>query len=148
MTVTQTLNPQILGQAEKAHAALLGRILEGTPNTYHHWVAFNIIVAGDGRIDTDAFVERMTGGLKVDDAAARAVIDELAEGHMIETTSSDAAVLELTDDGRETYRWIRQAVDETIRSLYADISADDLATAGRVLALITARANAELAGGS
>jgi hypothetical protein len=148
MAITQTLNPQILGQAEKAHAALLDRILAGTPNTYQHWVAFNIIGAADGRIDTDAFVERMTGGLKIDDATARAVVDELAEGHMIETTSPDGAALELTDDGQATYRWIRKAVDETLGPLYADISADDLATVGRVLALITARANAEVAGGS
>jgi hypothetical protein len=32
--------------------------------------------------------------------------------------------------------------------LYADIPADDLATAGRVLTLLTARANAELDSGS
>ena len=147
MTATQTLNPQILGQAEKAHAALLARILEGTPNTYHHWVAFNLIVAGDGRLDPDAFAERMTGGLKIDDATARKVIDELTEARMIEG-SPDRAGFQLTDEGQETYRSIRAAVDETIGPLYADIPADDLATAGRVLTLITARANAELADGS
>jgi DNA-binding MarR family transcriptional regulator len=148
MTTTQTLNPQVLGQAEKAHGALLRRILEGTPHTYHHWVAFSLIVAGDGRIDPDALVERMTGALKIDDSTARNVIGELTDARVIETTSLDGRGLQLTDEGQETYRRLRTAVDETIGVLYADIPADDLATAGRVLALITARANAELAGRS
>jgi DNA-binding MarR family transcriptional regulator len=56
--------------------------------------------------------------------------------------------LQLTDEGQEAYRRIRSRVDETIGQLYADIPATDLATAGRVLTLITARANAELASGS
>jgi hypothetical protein len=148
MTIVQTLNPKVLGQAESAHRALLGRILAGTPHTYHHWVAFNLIVAGDGRIDAGAFVERITDALKIDDAAARSVLDELTDACVIETTSSDGAGLGLTDEGQETYHRLRAAVDETIGLLYADIPADDLTTAGRVLALVTARANAELASGS
>jgi hypothetical protein len=140
----QTLNPQVLGQAEKAHAALLDRILAGTPNTYHRWVALNIIVGGGEHIDRDAFIERMTGGLKIDDATAQGVIDELNDERLIET---DGLRLELSDEGQETYRRIRKAVDDTIGPLYADIPVDDLATAGRVLALITARANDELARG-
>jgi DNA-binding MarR family transcriptional regulator len=148
MTIEQTLNPQILGQAEKSHAALLDRILAGTPNTYLRWVAFNLIVAGDGRIDADAFVERMTGALKVDEATARNVIAELAKAQLVETASPDGGGLELTVEGREMYQRIRNAVDETIGVLYADIPADDLATAGRVLTLLTARANAELDSGS
>jgi DNA-binding MarR family transcriptional regulator len=138
---TQTLNPQILGQAEKAHAALLHSILDGTPNTYHRWVAFNIIVAGGEPIDRDAFVERMTGALKIDAATVQSVLDELAGERQIEV---DGLRVELTDDGQETYRRIRRAVNETIGPLYAGIPADDLETAGRVLSFITTRANAEL----
>jgi DNA-binding MarR family transcriptional regulator len=148
MTTAQTLNPQILGQAEKAHGALLDRILAGTPHTYHHWVGLNLIVAGDGRIDSDAFVERITGALKIDDATARTVIDELSDAQLIEATAPGTRGLQLTGEGQETYRRIRAAVDQTIGRLYADIPADDLATAGRILAVVTARANAELARGS
>jgi hypothetical protein len=61
-------------------------------------------------------------------------------------TATEESHLQLTADGQEEYRRIRGRVDETIGRLYADIPADDLATAGRVLTLITARANAELAG--
>ena len=63
----------------------------------------------------------------------------------VESTSPDGSQLQLTDEGRGVYGQIRARVDETIGKLYADIPADDLATAGRVLTLVTARADAELA---
>jgi hypothetical protein len=40
---------------------------------------------------------------------------------------------------------IRASVSEITARLYADLPADDLAAAGRVLAVVTERANAELA---
>ena len=46
---------------------------------------------------------------------------------------------------RELHGQIRSTVSETVARLYADISADDLATTGRVLAVITTRIDAELA---
>jgi hypothetical protein len=143
---TQSLNPQILGQAERAHAALLGRILEGTSLTYYHWVALNLLAAaGEGRIELEILVERMAGALKIDDASARDAISELYDLRLARATSSDAPGMQLTDEGRSSFRRLRNAVDETVGALYADIPADDLATVGRVLALITARANAEFA---
>jgi DNA-binding MarR family transcriptional regulator len=134
-----TLNPQILGQAERAHRALLDRLLTGTGLTYHHWVALALL--GGGRPDADGLVSALAGGLKIDTAAAEGVVAELADAGLIETANS---VVELTGEGRETYGRLRAAVDETIGSLYAGIPADELATAGRVVALVTTRANAEL----
>ena len=40
---------------------------------------------------------------------------------------------------------IRTAITEITQRLWGDLPAEDLATAGRVLAIITERANAELA---
>src|SRR5438132_5052162 len=141
-----TLNPQVLGRAEKAHRALLERIVTGTSITYRRWVALNLVVAADaGGIGRDPFVERLAGASKMDLATAREVVAELAAAGLVESTSPDGSQLQLTDEGREVYGQIRARVDETIGKLYADIPADDLATAGRVLTLVTARADAELA---
>ena len=141
-----TLNPQVLGQAEKAHRALFERIVTGTSITYRRWVALNLVVAADaGGIGRDPFVERLAGALKIDLATAREVVAELAAAGLVESTSPDGSQLQLTDEGREVYGQIRVRVDETIGKLYADIPADDLATAGRVLTLVTARADAVLA---
>jgi hypothetical protein len=148
MTTAETLNPQVLGQAEKAHGALFDRIVTGTNITYHRWVALNLIVAGADGVDRDRLIAMMTGALKLDEATGREVVGELTDAQLIEPASPDGSDLQLTDEGQEAYRRIRSRVDETIGQLYAGIPADDLATAGRVLTLITARANAELAGGS
>jgi hypothetical protein len=148
MTTAETLNPQVLGQAEKAHGALFDRIVTGTNITYHRWVALNLIVAGADGVDRDRLIAMMTGALKLDEATGREVVGELTDAQLIEPASPDGSDLQLTDEGQEAYRRIRSRVDETIGQLYAGIPADDLATAGRVLTLITARANAELASGS
>ena len=52
----------------------------------------------------------------------------------------------LTDAGQARYQQIRTAIGDITARLYGDLPADDLATTGRVLTTITARANAELAG--
>jgi DNA-binding MarR family transcriptional regulator len=145
MPLTENLSPQVLGQAEKAHRAILDRILEDTSLTYYHWVAFSLMTAPGGQVNVDVLVERMTGALKIDDAAARQAIGELNDLHLIETASPDVPGIQLTDEGHATYLRIRNAVDETIGSLYANIPDEELATAGRVLSLITERANADLA---
>jgi hypothetical protein len=43
--------------------------------------------------------------------------------------------------GRAAYHWIRGALEQTTARLF-DFPAEDLATAGRVLSIVTARANA------
>jgi hypothetical protein len=52
--------------------------------------------------------------------------------------------LTLTEQGRGRYGQIRRAIDELTARLF-DFPADELATAGRVLSIVTTRANAELA---
>jgi hypothetical protein len=53
--------------------------------------------------------------------------------------------LALTGTGQATYRRIRGALDAITARLF-DFPAEDLATAGRVLAIVTSRANALLPG--
>jgi hypothetical protein len=55
------------------------------------------------------------------------------------------ARVELTAAGRDLHRRIRARIHEVTSGLF-DFPAEDLATAGRVLAAVTARANAFLAG--
>jgi hypothetical protein len=83
--------------------------------------------------------------LRVDDATVRQVISELVDLHLIEPASSDVPWIRFSDEGQAMYRRLRGAVEETIAMLYTDIPDEELATAGRVLILITERANAELA---
>jgi hypothetical protein len=143
---TPTLTTQVIGQAENALGALMNRVLTTTGGTFHQWVALNLTAASGGTIDRDQLVGRMTGALKIDDAAALAAIAELTASRLLKALPGEGSRVGLTDAGQARYRQLRTAIDELTARLYGDLPADDLATAGRVLSVITARANAELAG--
>jgi DNA-binding MarR family transcriptional regulator len=144
-TDAATLTPQVLGRAEHAHRALLERILAGTGLTYPRWVALGRAAGGGAAVERDQLVARLAGALQLDDAAAREAIAALAAARLLEPVPGAGSRVRLTAAGRDQHRRLRAAVQETVTRLYRDIPADDLATAGRVLTVITARANAELA---
>jgi DNA-binding MarR family transcriptional regulator len=146
MTTTRTLSPQIVGQAENAHKPVLDRILARTGTTKNQWVALSLTAAGDGTIDRGELADRLTDALKIDDTAAVTAIAELTVEHLLADLPGEGSRVGLTDTGRSRYGQIRSAVDEVISRVYRGIPADDLATAGRVLTLITARLNTETAG--
>jgi DNA-binding MarR family transcriptional regulator len=137
-----TLTPQIVGQAEKAHAPLLVRILAPTGTTMNQWVALRLTaLAGPAALDQHA--GRLAAALQIDDASARAAIAELAADGLLALTETDA--LGFTDAGRVLYEQINGAVNEVISWAYGDIPAEDLATAGRVLTEITSKLNSQSA---
>jgi|RhiMetdeSRZDD1v2_1073273.scaffolds.fasta_scaffold339200_2 DNA-binding MarR family transcriptional regulator len=145
MSTTPTLNTQIIGQAENALGALMDRVLARTGGTFHQWVALSLTAVSGGTIDRDQLATRMTGALKIDDSAALAAIAELTASQLLEGLPDQGSRVGLTGAGQARYRQIRTALDEITARLYSDLPADDLATAGRVLSVITDRANAELA---
>ncbi|GLW07024.1 hypothetical protein Misp01_21540 [Microtetraspora sp. NBRC 13810] len=133
-----TLNPQILGRAENAHRALLDRTLTGTGLSYHQWVALKITAAGGAG---DGLAGKVANALKTGEPAARQAIAGLVAAGLLAEDGPAA----LTPAGRDLHDRLTAAIDETVTRLYSDVPAGDLAVAGRVLTLITARADAELA---
>jgi len=146
MSTTPALSTQVIGQTENALGALMDRVLARTGGTFRQWVALNLTMARGGVIDRGLLVSRMTGALKIDDSAALAAIAELTASHLMESPPGEVSRIGLMDAGRARYQQIRADIGEINARLYGDLPADDLATAGRVLTIITARANAELAG--
>jgi hypothetical protein len=53
--------------------------------------------------------------------------------------------LTVTDTAQQLHSRIRTTIAEITQRLWGDLPAEDLATAGRVLSIITERASAELA---
>ncbi|MFD7020875.1 MarR family transcriptional regulator [Streptomyces sp. NPDC059928] len=143
MTTTPTLNGQVIGQAHYATRALLERALSRTDTTFNQSVVLNAVAGGVGSVDT--LVSRMTGALKIDEAAARATVAELTEKQLVEALPGDAVQVGLTEAGRTLQQQIQTAVREITERLYGGIPAADLESAGRALTLITERANTELA---
>jgi DNA-binding MarR family transcriptional regulator len=88
-------------------------------------------------------VGRLTGALKIEESAARETVDELTALKLLEEPTAEQ--VSFTESGRELFDRIRTGGNEIAARVYAGIPAEDLATAGRVLTLVTERANAELA---
>ena len=145
MSTAPTLNGQVIGQAHYATRALLETVLAPTGTTFNQSVALNAVAGGGEVVEHGALVARMTGTLKIDESAVLATIGELAESKLLETLPGDTSRLRLTEAGRTLNGRIRAAVAEITERLYGGLPAEDLQTAGRLLTLVTARANAALA---
>jgi hypothetical protein len=134
---TPTLNGQLIGQAERVTRALLDRLLAGAGITFIQWVALNVTATAD----PDDLETQVAGGLRVAPVEARAAIATLVEQGLLRPEGG------LTTAGRSRYEEIAAGIAEISRRLYADLPADDLAAAARMLAAVIGRAQSELAAG-
>jgi hypothetical protein len=112
--------------------------------------------ANGGSISRDQLVLRIATSRKVPGSEVLGALDELAvAGHADVAAGADVAAradvapgpdatVRLTPAGQEHFGQIRGQVDEITSRLF-DFPAEDLATAGRVLSIVTERANAEIA---
>ncbi|MEV6429030.1 hypothetical protein [Nocardia sp. NPDC051463] len=142
MTTVVTLNPQVLGQAENAHRAMLDEILRSPAMTYHQWVGLTVAATAGDQVLLEQLIGRLTGALKTDIDTVRTTLAELTSGGLID---QDSTIVRVTELGRIRFGAVRSDIEAAMQQAYADIPAADLATAGRVLAQVTAQLNAVLA---
>jgi hypothetical protein len=140
-TANQPLNPQVIGQTESALGALLGPVLAETGTSFEQWVVLAVTVDG-GPVDHAQLVARIVNARKFAAGDVEVAVAELAAADALTVESGR---VELTAAGQDLHRRIRARIREVTSGLF-DFPAEDLATAGRVLAAVTARANAFLAG--
>lgn len=136
------VSTQVIGQAESALGALLGPLLTGTGITFSQWLVLTVTAASGTSIDRGKLIARICDARKVDGAAVEAALTGLTAAGLVATEDGPVT---LTGAGRATYHRIRGALEEITARIF-DFPRDDLAAAGRVLAIVTARANALLAG--
>jgi len=139
MQTYPSLNTQVIGQAERALGAILDPLLARTGTTFQQWLVLTVTAASGADIDRATLVARIAGARKIDGAEVETAIGELAAAGLARADSR----VTLTEAGQARYTGIRTALEEITARLF-DFPAEDLATAGRVLAILTARANAEL----
>ncbi|WP_225803880.1 MarR family winged helix-turn-helix transcriptional regulator [Streptomyces sp. NK15101] len=145
-TTAPTTNGRVIALAHYAARALLEGVLTRHGATFEQSVTLRVVTVAGGSIDRDELVTDVIGSLKADESAVRGVIDGLTAAKLLERDPAQASRLRLTDAGRELYEATTAETAEISARLYAGIPAEDLAVAGRVLTLVTERANAELAG--
>jgi hypothetical protein len=134
---------QFIGRTERTLRALMDQVLAGTGGTFHQWVALNFTAVNGESIDRGQLIAGLANAPQTDDTAAEATIAEMVDERLLLTASG--SVVALSDAGRERYARIRAAIDQTTAPLFADIPADDLATARRVLTTISERADTQIA---
>jgi DNA-binding MarR family transcriptional regulator len=144
MSDTPTLTGQDIGQAERATRALLDRVLAEVQTTFHQSVVLNLTANAAAPPEVEGMATRLAQGLKIDRSTARRAIDELVAGGLV-SRSGDPASLTLTSEGEARFAAIRRGIDQIAERLYGDLPPEDLATTHRILAIVTERANAELA---
>ncbi|MGC4846802.1 MarR family winged helix-turn-helix transcriptional regulator [Micromonospora sp. DT15] len=146
MSTVPTLNGQVIGQAHYATRALLERSISTLGVTFNQVVALHVLAQGP--VEPADLTHRVTSTLKIDDSAARQVVDHLVDAGLAQVdgpAGGDETRLALTDTGRTTQRGVVAAVADLSARLYAGIPTDEASTAARVLTIVTQHANAELA---
>jgi DNA-binding MarR family transcriptional regulator len=152
MTSTNPPTPPILtgrdiGAAQKATGALLDRQLARVGLPFEEWTVL-FTLNGTGPLPASELVGRQVDGLKITDAAARAVVDGMrAAGRLgpIDDADADDPRLAPTADAEAVFRPVFQAVTALTAELYGDLPPADLEATRRTLAEVTRRANARLA---
>ncbi|MFI1657772.1 MarR family winged helix-turn-helix transcriptional regulator [Streptomyces sp. NPDC020472] len=146
MTTTAfTTNGRVIALAHYAARAVLESVLTRHDTTFQQSVTLKSVSLAGGSVTPDHLVADVVHSLKIEESAVREVVDGLTAARLLETDPTDASRLRLTPAGQELLDTTTAETAEITARLYADIPAEDLAVAGRVLALVTERANAELA---
>ncbi|MGW6485539.1 MarR family transcriptional regulator [Streptomyces sp. NPDC055059] len=147
MTTTASTNAPVadaraLGLAHYAARGVLEHVLARHGSTFQQQVALRAALTTDAPQAPDDLVAQVQGSLKANTADIRATLDELLAKQLLDT---DGAHLRPTDAGRELVATVGAETTPISALIWGGIPAEDLAAAGRVLALVTERANAELA---
>nr|BAJ05876.1 hypothetical protein [Streptomyces sp. SANK 60405] len=152
MTTTPPLvDPRVIALAHYAGRALLENVLARHGITFQQSVALRLAALADGPVARERLVEGVTGALKIGASEVHGVLDQLITARLLtpdgapESASTTSSHLRITDAGRELYTTTSGATAPVTARIYDGIPAQDLAVTGRVLSLITERADAELA---
>ncbi|MFE5812368.1 MarR family transcriptional regulator [Streptomyces sp. NPDC056479] len=141
-TTTPLLGPRDIALAHYAGRALLEKVLARHGATFQQSVTLRLVAGTDEPIEREHLVDGVVGALKIDAAEAHAVVDELLAAELL--ADQEPSRVRITDAGRELYDTTSAETAPISARIYAGIPTEDLAVAGRVLSLITERANAEL----
>ncbi|MFR9799651.1 MarR family transcriptional regulator [Streptomyces sp. MS06] len=144
MTTTAPLvDPRVIGLAHYAGRAVLETVLARRGATFQQMVALRLVAVADGALDRDQLTTDVVDALKVAPSEADRTVAELLAADLM--AAAGASSVRLTEAGRELFDASSAETSAISARIYAGIPDGDRAVAGRVLALVTERANAELA---
>lgn len=140
-TTAPVADSRALGLAHYAARGVLEHVLARHGVTFQQQIVLRAAVTAAAPQTADDLVTQVRATLKADPVAVRATLDELLAERLL---VSDGAHLRPSDAGRELLAAVGAETAPFTARIWGGIPADDLAAAGRVLALVTERADAEL----
>ncbi|MGM0348288.1 MarR family transcriptional regulator [Streptomyces sp. Adlamb9] len=135
-------NARALALAHYAARSVLEHVLARYGATFQQQVALRAAITTETPQTSDDLITQVQGSLKADPADIRATLDELLAKQLL---VADGAHLRPTDAGRELLAATGAETAPISARIWGGIPAEDLTAVGRVLTLVTERANAELA---
>jgi DNA-binding MarR family transcriptional regulator len=141
-TTAPLVDSRVIGLAHYAARAVLERVLARHGVTFQQSVTLRLASVADGPLERERLIDDVVAGLKITAAEARDTIEELIDARLL--APEFPSRVRITDMGRELYRTSSAETGAVAARIYAGIPAEDRAVAGRILTLVTERANAEL----
>ncbi|GAA1041849.1 MarR family transcriptional regulator [Streptomyces murinus] len=141
-TTAPVANARALALAHYAARSVLEHVLARYGATFQQQVALRAAITTETPQTSDDLITQVHGSLNADPADIRATLDELLAKQLL---VADGAHLRPTDAGRELLAATGAETAPISARIWGGIAAEDLTAVGRVLTLVTERANAELA---
>ncbi|MFK0257921.1 MarR family transcriptional regulator [Streptomyces sp. NPDC090445] len=141
-TTAPLADARTLGLAHYAARGVLEHVLARHGITFRQQVVLRAAVTADAPQTPDDLTAQVRGSLKADPADIRGTLDGLLAEQLLAT---DDTSVRPTDAGRELIAAVAAATAPVTARIWGGIPTEDLAAAGRVLALVTQRADSELA---
>ncbi|MFC8429540.1 MarR family transcriptional regulator [Streptomyces sp. NPDC057253] len=141
-TTSPTLNPRVIALAHYAARAVLENVLARHGVTFQQSVTLRLAAVAERPVERQHLVDGVVDSLKIDAAEAHAVVDELIAAGAL--TPQQPSRVRITDAGRQLFETTSAETAPITARVYEGIPEEDLAVAGRVLSLVTERANGEL----
>ncbi|MET9731048.1 MarR family transcriptional regulator [Streptomyces sp. NPDC006458] len=141
-TAAPSVDPRVIGLAHYAGRAVLEHVLGRHGATFQQQITLRLVVTAETPLERDALAAQVTASLKIPETEVLAVVDGLIGQGL---AAAEGTAVRATDAGRKLYATVSAETGPISARIYAGIPAEDLAVAGRVLTVITERADAELA---
>ncbi|MFE9680713.1 MarR family transcriptional regulator [Streptomyces sp. NPDC006285] len=128
--------------AHYAARGVLEHVLARHGATFQQQLTLRAAVTADAPQTPEDLVKQVRHALKAEPAGIQVTVEELLARELL---VADGGYLRPTDAGRELIAAVGAETAPLSAGIWGGIPAEDLAATGRVLALVTERANAKLA---